>query len=73
MRYYFALLEGITGYIIKNSYFKFFGEVDKYFTPSISPNQKKICRTKEKKDIFPENNERMKIVPQILTNNAIYF
>lgn len=73
MKYYLAPLEGITGYIFRNAYFKYFGEIDKYFTPFISPNQKKICRTREKKDILPENNKGMKVVPQILTNNAEMF
>lgn len=73
MKYYLAPLEGITGYIFRNAYFQYFGEIDKYFTPFISPNQKKICRTREKKDILPENNEGMKVVPQILTNNAEMF
>ena len=34
MKFYFAPLEGVTGYIYRNTYNKFFGEeIDKYFTP----------------------------------------
>lgn len=73
MKYYMAPLEGITGYIFRTTYHKYFGGIDKYFTPFISPNQKKICRTREKKDILPENNEGMNVVPQILTNNSEMF
>lgn len=68
-----APLEGITGYIFRTTYHKYFGGIDKYFTPFISPNQKKICRTREKKDILPENNEGMNVIPQILTNNSEMF
>lgn len=73
MKYYMAPLEGITGYIFRTTYHKYFGGIDKYFTPFISPNQKKICRTREKKDILPENNEGMNVIPQILTNNSEMF
>ena len=73
MKYYMAPLEGITGYIFRNTYHEYFGGIDKYFTPFISPNQKKICRTREKNDILPEHNEGMNVVPQILTNCAQLF
>ncbi len=73
MKFYLAPLEGITGYIYRSTYYKYFGEIDKYFTPFISPNKKKICRTREKNDILPENNVGMYVVPQILTNHAEAF
>lgn len=73
MKYYLAPLEGITGFIYRNAYHKYFGEADKYFTPFISPNRKKICRSREKADILPEHNQGMYTVPQILTNHAGMF
>lgn len=73
MKFYMAPLEGITGYIFRSTYHKYYGDIDKYFTPFISPNQKKICRTREKNDILPENNEGMYVVPQVLTNNSQRF
>lgn len=73
MKFYLAPLEGITGYIYRRAYHKYFGEIDKYFTPFISPNRKKICRNREKADILPEHNEGMYTVPQILTNHAEMF
>ena len=66
-------LEGITGYIYRKTYAKYFGGVDKYFSPFISPNQKRICRTREQKDILPENNAGLYLVPQIMTNQADMF
>ena len=68
-----APLEGITGYIYRKTYAKYFGGVDKYFSPFISPNQKRICRTREQKDILPENNAGLYLVPQIMTNQADMF
>lgn len=70
MKYYLAPMEGITGYIYRNTYEKYFGNIDKYFTPFIVPNKSRSLKTKELRDVLPENNEGMNIVPQILTNNS---
>ncbi len=73
MDYYLAPMEGITGHVFRGVYHECFGGIDKYFTPFISPNRKRICRAREKNDILPENNKGMKVVPQILTNHDILF
>lgn len=70
MQIYFAPLEGITGYVFRNAYAKYYGGVDKYFTPFISPHTKKLMDTREKRDILPENNKGLYVVPQVLTNKA---
>ena len=67
---YFAPLEGITGYVFRNAYEKYYGGIDKYFTPFISPHTKKLMDSREKRDILPENNKGLRIVPQVLTNKA---
>lgn len=73
MNFYLAPLEGITGYIFRNAWADYFGGMDKYVTPFISPNTKKCFTTREKKDILPEHNGGKYVVPQILTANAEYF
>jgi tRNA-dihydrouridine synthase len=70
MKYYFAPMEGITGYLYRNSYEKYFHNIDKYFTPFIVANKSLSLKTKELIDVLPENNKGMNIVPQILTNEA---
>lgn len=71
MKYYFAPMEGISGYIYRNAYEKFFSNnIDKYFTPFIVPNQSRSLKTKELRDILPENNNGLNIIPQILTNDS---
>ena len=70
MKYYLAPMEGITGHIYRNAYAKYFDNIDKYFTPFIVPNQSTSLKTKELRDMLPENNEGLYIVPQILTNDA---
>lgn len=70
MKYYLAPMEGITGHIYRNVYEKYFHNIDKYFTPFIVPNQSLSLKTKELRDLLPENNEGLNVVPQILTNDA---
>lgn len=73
MKYYFAPLEGINGYIFRNIHRRHFKGIDKYFAPFITPNESKKVMTKELVDLLPENNEGIPLVPQILTNNASGF
>ena len=70
MKFYFAPLEGISGYVYRNAWEKHFGSVDKYFTPFLSPNQNGTFSSRELNDILPEHNEGMTVVPRILTNRA---
>lgn len=73
MKFYFAPMEGITIYLYRNAYEKLFGGIDKYFTPFIMPNGKRIFKTRELQDVLPENNEGMCVVPQILTKKPEEF
>ena len=73
MEIYFAPMEGITGYIYRNAFYDYFTGVDKYFTPFLSPNQNRALNPKEIRDVLPENNKGMQVVPQMLTNRADYF
>lgn len=67
MQYYLAPMEGITTYIYRNAYARYFGHVDKYFTPFLAS---KKLNAKEIRDILPENNKGIELVPQILTNRV---
>ncbi|MCI8836578.1 MAG: tRNA-dihydrouridine synthase family protein [Hungatella sp.] len=70
MRRYLAPMEGITGYIFRGVYHDCFGGMDKYFTPFLSPNQTGKLGPRELRDVDPDNNKGMYVVPQILTNSA---
>ena len=67
MQFYMAPMEGITGYIYRAAYHKSFGNIDRYFAPFIMSRR---LNQKEIRDILPENNEGMELIPQILTNRA---
>ena len=74
MELYFAPMEGITGYIFRNAYNEYFGEgVNKYFTPFITPCEKRAVSGRELNDVAPKNNTGLNIVPQVITAKASDF
>lgn len=73
MKFYLAPMEGITGFVYRNAYQKYFEPFDKYFLPFISPNPKGKFAPWEEADLLPEHNPNMYVVPQILTNRAEEF
>ena len=70
MHIYFAPLEGITTYPYRHLHHKYFGGVEKYFTPFLAPGPEQGMSVKEMRDILPENNAGVPVVQQILTNRA---
>ncbi len=73
MRYYFAPMEGITGFIYRNAHRRVFGGVDRYFTPFITPNQSRSLTTRELRDVLPAHNPAPDVVPQVMTADAEHF
>lgn len=67
---YFAPLEGITSYTYRNLHHKFYGGVDRYFTPFLSPGPEQGLSVREARDVLPERNGGLDVVPQILTNRG---
>lgn len=70
MRLEMAPLEGLTTYVFRNTYAKYFGHVDKYYTPFLSLHKEKEFNHKERQEVSPENNQGLWVVPQVLTNSA---
>ena len=67
---YFSPLQGITDYKFRNTYIKYFSEIDKFFSPYIRLSNKKEIKKSKLRDILPENNRRIPLVPQIMVNNS---
>lgn len=67
MKYYLAPMEGLTGYVFRRAYHNHFHNIDKYFTPFIV---NKKMSNKEIRDIHPDNNKGMEVVPQIMSNRV---
>ena len=70
MQIYFAPMEGITGYVFRNVFDACFPGADRYFTPFIAANHTHSYKSKEGKDISPQNNGVRQLVPQVLTNKS---
>lgn len=73
VRITFAPLEGITGYIYRNTYQEYYGGIDRYYSPFLVTRDRGIMKKKELRDILPENNLNIDLVPQLLTNKTENF
>lgn len=67
----FAPMEGITGYIFRNVYNRFFGGIDRFYSPFIPTSQKDKLPPKYRRDIDPENNRGITLIPQLLSKDPI--
>lgn len=63
-------MEGVTNWIYRNAYHDCFYPMDKYFTPFITAKPNKRLSSKEIKEVSPETNGNLPVIPQILTNHA---
>ena len=72
MKLYFAPMEGITSYTYRNTHKEFFGGCDAYFAPFISPSENERVSERHFRDILPDNNKDIYVVPQTLTNKSEY-
>ncbi len=70
MKYYFAPMEGATTYCYRRAHHRYFGGVDKYYVPFISPTQDHLFTKRELRELLPEQNEGIPTVPQLLTKRA---
>lgn len=70
MNIYMAPMEGITVHIYRQAHLHHFGQIDRYYMPFLSSLG---LNYKEIRDIAPENNQGMDVIPQILTNHADIF
>ena len=70
MKNYMAPMEGVTNWVYRNAYHDCFYPMDKYFTPFITAKPNKRLSSKEIKEVSPETNGNLPVIPQILTNNA---
>lgn len=70
MQHYFAPLEGLTDSVYRRLHHKYFGGVDSYYMPFISPTMHRILTHKEDRELPPAQSVPFAAVPQILTKNA---
>ena len=74
MNIYFAPLEGITGFVLRNAYESCFpGTIDRYFAPFIAASCRKKLAARDLRDVLPENNTGICLIPQLLANKGENF
>ncbi len=69
MRYDFAPMEGITGFLFRQLHHQYFPGVDRYYIPFLSPTQDHTFTPRELREVLPENNQGLEVVPQLLTKS----
>jgi len=63
-------MEGVTGYVYRSLHHKYFPGVTKYFTPFFSPTSDGRFTSRSLRDLSPEANRGLPVVPQLLTKRS---
>lgn len=66
-------LQGFTDFRFRNAFHKHFGGIDTFYSPYIKLNGKLVVKGSYERDILPENNTALEVIPQIITNDADEF
>lgn len=66
-------MEGVTSYLYRNVHAACFPGVDRYYSPFIAPDSSGRFKGSVLRDILPENNRDIDLVPQVLCNTAEAF
>lgn len=66
-------LQGFTDFRFRNAFHKHFGGIDTFYSPYIKLNGKLVVKGSYERDILPENNNTLEVIPQIITNDAEEF
>ena len=69
----FAPMEGVTGYIFRRVHREFFPGADYYRAPFVAPDSTGRFKAGSLRDLLPENNRDIPLLPQILANNPAAF
>ena len=70
MKYDMAPMEGITTYIYRSTFEKYYGGIYRYYTPFLASMH---LSSREKNEVLPEHNIGMTLIPQILSNRPDEF
>ena len=70
MTFLFAPMEGLTGCVYRRVHRRFFPGVDRYYAPFITPAHDHSEPPRDWRELRPEENPGVPLVPQLLTNCA---
>lgn len=66
-------LQGFTDFRFRNAQQKYFGGIDTFYAPYIRLNGKFKIKSSYERDLLPENNTTLTVIPQVITNDAEEF
>ncbi|WP_028892720.1 tRNA-dihydrouridine synthase [Tenacibaculum sp. 47A_GOM-205m] len=66
-------LQGFTDFRFRNAQQKYFGGIDTFYAPYIRLNGKFKIKSSYERDLLPENNTTLTVIPQVITNNVEEF
>ncbi len=66
-------LQGFTDFRFRNAFHHYFGGIDTFYSPYIRLNGKLVIKGAYERDILPQNNETLEVIPQVMTNDADEF
>jgi tRNA-dihydrouridine synthase len=66
-------LQGFTDFRFRNAINHYFGGIDTYYSPYIRLNGKMVIKSSYERDLLPENNLGLEVIPQVITNDADEF
>lgn len=66
-------LQGFTDFRFRNAFNSYFGGIDTFYAPYIRMNGKLQIKNNYQRDLNPDNNTELELIPQIMTNDAEEF
>ncbi|REE80757.1 tRNA-dihydrouridine synthase [Lutibacter oceani] len=66
-------LQGFTDFRFRNAFNNIFGGIDTFYSPYIRLNGKFEIKNSYERDLLPENNVGLEVIPQIITNDVNEF
>lgn len=66
-------LQGFTDFRFRNAINQYFGGIDTYYSPYIRLNGKMEIKASYQRDLLPENNSDIEVIPQVITNDPDEF
>ena len=73
MLYSFAPMEGVTSHLYRRVHSRMFPGADLYYAPFIAPDGGGKFKAGGRRDILPENNRDLELIPQVLCNTPEAF
>ena len=66
-------LQGFTDFRFRNAFHHYFGGIDTFYAPYIRLDGKMVVKNSYQRDLLPEHNNTLEVIPQVITSDADEF